>query len=197
MRERPVDDPPGTRVKGASLIARLEYLTDKGGAALRDRVLERLSPADRKILSSRPLPSSLFPLELNARLDEAIAQALNPAHPAAVYRDLGRASAQKNLHKFHAIFLQGRDPHDLLAGFPAVRGTYYSDGSASYQKTGDNAGTFRVLGAKSHSLPDCESTAGYFERAIELLGGKEARVELFRCRGRGDLACEFRCGWRA
>ncbi len=71
----------------------------------------------------------------------------------------------------------------------------YSDGNASYERTGSSAGTFRVAGAQSHSLPDCESTAGYFERAIELLGGREARVELVRCRSRGDDRCEFECRW--
>ena len=186
----------GTRIKGASLLARLQYLAERGGDALREAVFERLPPPDRRILQNRPLPSSLFPLELNARLDEAIAQVVDPAHRVAVYRELGRASAQQNLHKFHGIFLQGRGPHDLLSGFPAVRATYYSDGAASYEKTGDSSGVFRVAGARSHSLPDCESTAGYFERAIELLGGREAKVELGRCRTRGDERCEFRCEWR-
>lgn len=186
----------GTRIKGASLIARLEYVTERGGVELLRQVLDRLSAADRKILERRPLPSSLFPVELNARLDEAIAQSLNPANPIAVYRELGRVSAQKNLHKFHAIFLQGRGPHDLLSAFPAVRATYYSDGNASYERTGDSSGIFRVAGARSHSRPDCESTAGYFERAIELMGGKDGKVELSRCRDRGDGLCEFRCQWR-
>lgn len=185
----------GTRVKAASLLARLECLVDKGGQALRDRVLESLSENDRRVLANRPLPSTLLPLDLNTRLDEAIAALLNPSDPVAVFRELGRASAEKNLHRFHAIFLQGRDPHDLLAGFPAVRATYYSDGEASYEKTGDNGGVFRVKGARSHSRPDCESTAGYFERAIELLGGKRPQVELSRCRYHGDALCEFRCRW--
>jgi uncharacterized protein (TIGR02265 family) len=185
----------GTRVKGASLIARLEHLVARGGTALRDRVLERLSAEDRKLLADRPLPSTLLPLELNARLDDAIASVLNPVDPVAVFRELGRASAETNLHRFHAIFLRGRDPHDLLAAFPAVRGTYYSDGEASYAKTGERTGVFRVKAARSHSQPDCESTAGYFARAIELLGGKQARVDLVLCRYRGDAYCEFRCSW--
>jgi uncharacterized protein (TIGR02265 family) len=189
-------DASGTRVKGASLLARLEYVDERGGPELRARVLELLPAADRKTLEGRPLPSSLFPLELNARLDEAIARCLDPRNPAAVYRQLGRASAERNLRKLHAIFLAGRGPHDLLSAFPAVRATYYSDGKASYEKAADAAGTLRVAGARSHSEPDCESTAGYFERAIELVGGKDAVVELSRCVGRGDAACEFRCRWR-
>lgn len=158
-------------------------------------VLERLPSEDRRILENRPLPASLFPLELNARLDEAIAEVLDPSHRVDVYRELGRASAQQNLTTLHGIFLQGRGPHDLLSGFPAVRATYYSDGEASYEKTGERSGVFRVAGARSHSLPDCESTAGYFERAIELLGAAEVKVLLERCRGRGDARCEFRCTW--
>jgi uncharacterized protein (TIGR02265 family) len=189
--ERPV-----TRIKGASLLARLEYVTEKGGPQLLARVLARLPEADRKVLEGKPLPASFFPLELNERLDVAIAHAVNPLDPTGVYRELGRASAQKNLQTFHQIFLRGHSAHSLLEGFPAVRATYYSDGTASYDRTGDTSGVLRVKGASSHSLPDCESTAGYFERAIELVGARDARVELARCRGRGDALCEFRCGWR-
>ena len=32
-------------------------------------------------------------------------------------------------------------------------------------------GVLRVAEATSHTLADCESTAGYFERALELVGG--------------------------
>ncbi len=190
------DDRPGTRIKGASLLARLDYVTEKGGMPLLDRVLATLPAADRKILAENPLPSSFFPLDLNQRLDEAIARAVNPLDPLGVYRELGRASAQKNLQKFHQIFLRGHSAHALLEGFPAVRATYYSDGTASYDRTSDTSGVLRVKGASSHSPPDCESTAGYFERAIALVGAKDARVELAHCRGRGDTLCEFRCGWR-
>lgn len=159
-------------------------------------MLGSLFENDRERLENRPLPGSLFPLELNARVDEAIARSLQPLDPLRVFRDLGRASAEKNLHKFHAVFLQGQGPHDLLAGFPAVRATYYSDGEASYERNGDAEGTFCVAGAASHSTPDCEITAGYFERAIELMGGAEVTVELLRCRDRGDAVCEFHCRWR-
>lgn len=190
------DERPGTRIKGASLLARLEYVTERGGPELLERVLARLAAADRKLLEDRPLPGSFFPLALNERLDEAIAHAVNPLDLVGVYRELGRASANKNLQKFHAIFLRGQNPHAVLEGFPAVRGTYYSDGTASYDRTSDTSGILRVKGASSHSLPDCESTAGYFERAIELVGAKQAKVELARCRGCGDALCEFRCGWR-
>jgi predicted hydrocarbon binding protein len=77
-----------------------------------------------------------------------------------------------------------------------VRATYYSDGEASCERTGDSAAVLRVAGARSHSQADCESTAGYFERGIELLGGQDPVIELSRCRGRGDELCEFRCRWR-
>jgi hypothetical protein len=190
------DENDVTRIKGASLLARLEYVMEKGGPELRTRVLQKLAPAERTLLDGRLLPSSFVPLELNQRLDEAIAAAINPLDPRGVYRELGRASAHKNLQKFHRIFVRDKTAHALLEGFPAVRGTYYSDGTASYERTGATAGVLRVKGAHSHSLPDCESTAGYFERALELVGGRDVVVELARCRSRGDALCELRCSWR-
>lgn len=190
------DDRSVTRIKGASLLARLEFVSERGGPELLARVFAGLDAADRRVLEGNPLPSSFFPLALNERLDEAIARALGAADPVPVYRELGRASAQKNLQKLHQAFLRGHSPHALLDGFPAVRATYYSDGAASYEPTGETSGVLRVTGASSHSRPDCESTAGYFERALELAGGQGARVALARCRGRGDGLCEFRCEWR-
>jgi uncharacterized protein (TIGR02265 family) len=185
-----------TTIKGASLLARLDYVRERGGTLLLERVLERLAPEDRRTLDGNLLPSSRFPLALNSRLDEAIARALDAQNPVAVYRDLGRWSAEKNLKTMHAVYLKGSEPHQILERFPSVRATYYSDGTATYERTGPTRGVLRVSGASSHSLADCESTAGYFARAIELLGGDEVRVELVRCRSHGHALCELHCSWR-
>lgn len=185
-----------THIKGASLLARLEFVKERGGPDLMRRVLARLSPPDRALVEGRILAASFFPLDLNQRLDEAIAHAVNPLDPSGVYRELGRASAEKNLAKIHQIFLREKTPHAVLEGFPAVRATYYTDGAAHYARTGETSGSLSVEGASYHSQADCESTAGYFERALELAGAKDVKVTLALCRGRGDRRCELACVWR-
>ncbi len=186
----------GTLIKGASIKARIEHLREHHGPDVLASVLALTPEADRVCLEGRILASTQYPLALNARLDEAVAQVLNPEDPTRVYRQLGRASAKKNLRTFHRIFLRGQGPHDILRDFRSVRSTYYSDGDASYEPTSDTDGVFRVVGAASHALSDCESTAGYFEQAIELMGGSAVTVVLRRCRDHDHPHCEFVCEWR-
>jgi len=185
----------GTKVKGASINARLEYVEESHGSRVLEQVLAILETKDKEQLGARILPSTMYPLELNGRLDAAIARVIQPANPVAVYRSLGRASAEKNLNSVHSIFLRSRGPHGILEHFPSVRRTYYSDGEATYEKIDDEKGVFRVRNAASHTLADCESTAGYFERAIELVGGTNVSVVLQQCRSRGNASCEFHCRW--
>ena len=185
-----------TLIKGASINARLAYVREKHGARVLESILAHVNEEDRAQLGNRILPSTQYPLALNARLDEAIAHVLDPSHPEKVFRALGRYSADTNLSSFHRIFLRGQGPHDVLRDFPSVRGTYYSDGTALYEETGDTSARFQVSGASSHSLADCESTAGYFEKAIELMGGTRVSVTLAQCRHHGDAHCEFVCQWR-
>lgn len=185
-----------TMVKGASILARIEHIQKTHGDDILAAVLATMAPADRAILEARVLPATPYPLTLNGRLDEAIAQVLDPIHPHAVFHELGRASAERNLTSVHRIFTRGTAPHDLLENFPSVRRTYYSDGEASYERTDEHHGVLHVVGASSHTSPDCLSTAGYFERGIELLGGKGASVMVQCRRDAGHRECVFTCSWQ-
>src|SRR5262245_11513725 len=103
----------GTHIKGTSLIARIHYLEEEKGAEVKRRVLDSLSAADREQLSRLLLPVREYPLELNARLDDAIARVIAPGEPVErVYRQLGRVSAERNVRDFHAGFSVG-DPHEV------------------------------------------------------------------------------------
>jgi hypothetical protein len=42
---------------------------------------------------------------------------------------------------------------------------------------------------------DCLTVVAWHERAIELSGGRNARVVETKCRSRGDSVCEYRCSW--
>ncbi len=186
----------GTLIKGASIRARLKFLEREYGSDQLDLILVSLSEEDQSTIRIGVLPSTWYPLELSGRLDEAVAQVLSPDAPSRIFRLLGKASAENNLQSFHRIFLRGQGPHDVLESFPSVRRTYYSDGSAAYTPDGEQSGTLCVSGASSHTRSDCESTAAYFEKAIELMGGRSARTELKRCRDFGDASCEFHCQWQ-
>ncbi|MEL7305908.1 MAG: DUF2378 family protein [Myxococcota bacterium] len=186
----------GTRIKGASLLARLEW-TERKQPGAKQRVLAEIQSADRHVLGGLVMTMGWYSLELCARLDAAIAKVLAPDEPPEkIYRLLGHASAADNLSGAHRLFLRDGTPHGVLSRFPQVRAQYYTDGVATYEYIAPDHARIVVEGAASVTAADCTSTAGYFEEALELSGARDARVEHHECLLNGGARCTFECRWR-
>ncbi|WNG59711.1 TIGR02265 family protein [Archangium gephyra] len=188
-------DSTAARIKGSVLITRLNLLMKQGGTGRVQQVLQRLSPADRKILEGVIMPIGWYPLELNLRLDAAIADALSPRDRNKAFVEMGRASAEENLNGPHHVFIRKGDPHFLLSHAPEIYRLYYAVGSRTYEKAGPRSAVLRTLGAESVTEADCLTIVGWYERAIEMSGGREVRVEQKKCRARGGVYCEYHCAW--
>lgn len=188
-------DSTAARIKGSVLITRLNLLMKQGGTGRVQQVLQRLSPADRKVLEGVIMPIGWYPLELNLRLDAAIADALSPRDRNKAFVEMGRASAEENLNGPHHVFIRKGDPHFLLSHAPEIYRLYYAVGSRTYEKAGPRSAVLRTLGAESVTEADCLTIVGWYERAIEMSGGREVRVEQKKCRARGGVYCEYHCSW--
>ncbi|ATB37081.1 hypothetical protein CYFUS_002502 [Cystobacter fuscus] len=182
------------RIKGSVLISRLNLLARQPGTK-RLEVLQRLPLADRKVLDGVILPIGWYPMELNLRLDAAIAAVLSPRDRTKAFVDMGRASAEENLKGPHHVFLRQGDPHFLLSHAQEIYRLYYAVGLRSYERTGPNSGALRTLGAESVTEADCLTIIGWYQRAIELSGGSDVRVDHTKCRARGNDCCEYLCAW--
>ncbi|WPB80295.1 TIGR02265 family protein [Archangium violaceum] len=188
-------DSTAARIKGSVLITRLNLLMKQGGTGRVQQVLQRLSPADRKVLEGVIMPIGWYPLELNLRLDAAIADALSPRDRSKAFVEMGRASAEENLNGPHHVFIRKGDPHFLLSHAPEIYRLYYAVGSRTYEKAGPRNAVLRTVGAESVTEADCLTIIGWYERAIEMSGGREVRVEHKKCRARGSGYCEYLCSW--
>ncbi|MBJ6763066.1 TIGR02265 family protein [Myxococcaceae bacterium JPH2] len=186
----------GSRIKGGVLVSRLNMLRQLGGQARVDEVLRRLPPEDQAILRTLLVPAAWYPLSLNLRLDATIAEVVSPEDTPRAFVDMGRASAEENLHGAHQVFLRPGDPHFLLSQAPRIYRFYYAVGSREYEKTGPNSAVLRTLGAESVTATDCLTVVGWHERAIELSGGRDVRVAHPVCRALGAAHCEYTCAWR-
>ena len=185
----------GSRIKGHILLARLQYVRDTAGEAQLAKVLASLSAEDRAVLGGMLLPVTWYPLELNLRLDAAIATVLSPGDKSKVFLEMGRASAEQNLKGVHRPYLREGDPHFLLSAAPSIYAAYYAAGRRTYEKAGDRAAVLRTFDAETVSATDCLTVVGWHQRAIELCGGREVKVEETQCRARGAPHCEYRCEW--
>jgi uncharacterized protein (TIGR02265 family) len=189
----PISPPLGARTKASVLLARLAFIRQAG---VTDQVLARLRPDDAKVLRGTILPIAWYPLELNVRLDRAIADILSPDDPERVFRQMGRASADTNLAGPHRNFLRPGDPHALLANSPSILHVYYDQGQRTYERTGERSAVLRTYGVEGLMRTECLTNCGWHERAIELCGGREARVVEGTCSGEGAECCEYLCSWR-
>ena len=183
------------RIKGSVLISRLNLLRQHGGQELCDRVLSRLTPQDQATLKGMLLPITWYPLELNNRLDQAIAEVLNPEDRKRAFMQMGRASAEENLRGSHRVFLRPGEPHFLLSQSPQIYRFYYAVGHCTYERASDGSAVLRIFNAETVTEADCLTVMGWHERAAELAGGKLVQVTHPACRARGAEHCEYHVRW--
>jgi uncharacterized protein (TIGR02265 family) len=183
------------QVGGNTILARRKFVIDGGGEALWERVLARLPEEDAKQLRRTLLVTASWPLELNLRLDQAIAEVLYPGDPQRAFREMGRASADVNLKGSQRAFLKEGDPHHLLSFAETIYAYYYGEGRRTYEKTGPNTATLVTYDAPPATPGDCLTVVAWHERAIELSGGKRPKVLETKYRSRGDRVCEYHCSW--
>jgi uncharacterized protein (TIGR02265 family) len=185
----------GSRIKGAVLIARLDFIRNRGGEQGLKQVLARLPEADRQVLGGMLVRVGWYPLDLHLRLDGAIADALSPGNPSEIFLEMGRASAETNLNGPQAPFVKKGDPHYLLRNAPQVYSAYHDTGRRTYEQAGERAAILRTFDAEIVDARDCLTTLGWIERAVEISGARAPKATETRCRARGDLHCEVHVAW--
>jgi uncharacterized protein (TIGR02265 family) len=181
------------RVKGATINARLRWLRERNPAAL-ERALASLPPDDQTVLRGQVLHIGWYPLALKRRFDNAIAEVLAPDAKERAFREMGRASAEINLAGPHKAYVHEGDPQALLAQAPTIYRTGNELGRREYTKTGPTSATVRTYGTDP-TPGECHTALGWFERAIEVCGGKSVKVVETRCQSRGSDCCELTCEW--
>jgi uncharacterized protein (TIGR02265 family) len=182
------------KVKGGALLSRLGFVREERGEEGVQRVLARLSDADRSACSPI-LTGAWYPFELNQRLDDAIAAEMGMGDD--VFLVIGAKSASHNLTGAHRAMLSPGDPHGLLRRAPQIYQMYYDAGRRTYERLADHKAVLRTYDAPAYSRHDCLTVVGWHRKAIEMCGAKNARVTETKCRANGADFCEYVCEWDA
>jgi hypothetical protein len=181
-------------VKGSVLASRLAFVREQRSETAVARVLARLLPPDRTVLGGILLPFAWYPFATNERLDRAIADELGIGDE--IFLRLGAKSAEDNLTSAsQRHYMDDRNPQGLLKNTSAIYKVYYDTGHRDYEKLGAHAAVLRTHESHSYSPSDCLTVVGWYERAIQMCGGRNVKVIETRCRARGDEVCEYSCAW--
>jgi uncharacterized protein (TIGR02265 family) len=176
-------------------LARLNWVRQRGGEEAVRKVLARVPEWIREVLAGQILHVTFYPLEVNLRPDEAIADVLSPNDRERVFLQIGAASADINLAGPHKAYVHAGDPQALLSRAPVIYQAYYNTGHRSYERTSDTSAVLRTFDADLTTPADCLTVVGWHVRAIEICGGKNAKVVETICRHRGGERCEYVCTW--
>lgn len=182
------------RIKGFVLTSRINFVRERFGDDAWDKVVAALPREDAEKLGGVILPSSWFPVELEARLDDAVIRVIGGKSEEA-FRELGRQSAIQNLAKFQTAFLKGKTPQTFLEQTPSIYKIYYDAGSREYQPSGANAGTLITTGAENVTVGDCLTIIGWHEQALAMVGAKNVKITHPVCKARGGTVCRYEVSW--
>lgn len=182
-----------SNVKGSVLLSRLDFVRDHFGQDGLTSLLEALTDDDRRV-TARLLPAQWYPFVLGERIDDVIMNVLGRGDPGTFHR-LGVRSAEVNLAGVHAVFVHDGDPHGLLRRAPAIYKLYYDTGNRVYEKTGECSCRLTTHDSESYSRADCFTVIGWHQRAVELCGGTNVRIDHPDCRVAGARACRYDISW--
>jgi len=184
---------PGS-IKGTVLDARKQFVRERFGDEALDRILASMPAEDQRILRGVVVPVGWYPSTAFLHFDEAIIATIGGESEKA-FRELGRQSADHNLGKYQTAYVRGKTPQSFLAQAGRVYKTYYGVGSREYVPTGEKSGELVTRGAEDVTAGDCLTVMGWHERALEMVGAKEPRVEHPECRALGGEVCRYTVTW--
>jgi hypothetical protein len=180
-------------IKGSVLKARMTFLEQHGGKLRTERVLERMSEADRTSLKNLTYVR-WYPFDLGERLDAAIVHVLGHNDPA-FFLKLGEASADRNLATVHSNFLTQGDAHGFLQKAGVLYALYYDTGRREYTRVDDKTAYLTTYDSESFSAADCLTVVGWYRRALELCSVTKPKVEETECRAKGAPYCRYKVTW--
>jgi uncharacterized protein (TIGR02265 family) len=183
------------KTKGMILLARREFVETRWGAEGWEKVLERLSAEDQQVLRGLILAISWYPLELNIRLDQAIAAVHSPHDREQIFLEMGRASAEVNMLKLHPSYVKAGDPKHLLDNTGRIYESYYDSGYRTCEMLSETSAVLKTHEAQNVTSEDCLTVVGWYQKAIEICGGKDVKVRETKCRVDGAPYCEYLCEW--
>jgi uncharacterized protein (TIGR02265 family) len=172
-----VSKAPGSAptVKGTALRGYKNYLEKRLEPEVQARLLAALRPDVRALFAKDGLlVSSMYPIEQQHHFVEVFNRVMSP-DAEKHFHEMGREVASTDLTGIYRAFVWAASVPQTLAILTKVWPSYFSTGEARWKAEGRHRGTI-VITDRHHHPFHYPVVAGYIEIAIELAGGKGARV---------------------
>lgn len=180
--------------KGTIYTAAQLFTESRFGAAAVPRVLEALSPADRKLLNEIT-PVGWYPVEpvlaYHRKLDE-----LYGTGNYDVCFELGKFSAEWALNTILKFFLRFRSPSWIMERSGSLWSRYHDSGRWEVLNSPNLQLSARLHDFQVRDPVFCARFRGWLHRAVELTGGRDPDVREPACACNGEPYCEYNARWK-
>jgi hypothetical protein len=186
---------PEAQLKGSAYLSTLAFIDNHSGQGARERVLARLPPDDRTLLSSMLLPIAWYPLAPFPRLLRAMDLELGRGDFSLV-TERGRWAAVRDMTTVHKVLLKFVNTQWLIEKGMRLWPNFHTSGH--WQASPDGAFGARAvlsdLGVVDEAM--CATLKGWLLGLLGLTGARGADGKHVECRARGDASCAWQFTWR-
>lgn len=183
-------------VKGAPMIADLEYISKNHGQEGLDKVFAAMSPEDADVYQHRLLAGTWYTMEFRVALLKAIDKVFAHGRPDYFWA-LGAHQAEHNITKIYRTFSRVGGDKGTAKMAKVFWGLIYK---SSHVETRADKGLFEleVFEYPKIGTFNCHVVRGYIHRAMELTGSKKENVRSTEpvCLNRGGDHCKFVVKWK-
>ena len=182
-------------VRGSAIVARLRFIQMRYGEAALRAVVERFSPAHRRIVEAGVparmwVPFRLF-LELNVTVDQLLGRG-----DLAICYEMGRYAAEANVPRLYQGFYRFGNPRFTFRKALALWNWHFDSGKLLTSDEEDGITVLRIEDFDEPHRAHCMSTLGWLTKSTEMSGGKVEEATELACRTKGDPACQLVVQWR-
>lgn len=182
------------QIKGTALGSVQRYVLEQFTDADWRALLAALGPEERQRIEGGILASAWYPFALFIRMVQTAEAQLGPRVPR-LHHEMGRAAADYGLTTFHKLFYKVGSPQFIITRAAKVWRTYYTSGEMTVPVCEDGHAVVELVGFEEPARELCERLPGFFERTVELSGGRAVRLVHETCVHRGGKSCRFESWW--
>jgi hypothetical protein len=186
---------PDAQLKGSAYLSTLAFIESQFGTAAKDRVLNRLGPEDRQMLTGMVLPIQWYPLAPFPRLLRAMEAELGRGDLSLV-TERGTWAAVQDMRTVHKVLLKFVTPQWVIEKGQKLWPNFHTSGRWEAKREGDKGAraTLHELGVVDDAM--CATLKGWILGLLQLAGVKRATVEHSQCRARGAESCVYDVSWK-
>lgn len=183
------------KVKGSAVTTLPLFIKETFGEEAFQKWLEALSPEAKDTYSVPILTTNWYPLKtILSEPTQKICELFYNGNIKGAWES-GRFSAEHGLRGVYKVFIKFGSVHFLIKKASTILPSYYEPSSIEVIEFGDKKSIVHITKFEDADKTIDQRIGGWMERALEISGCKNVKVDITKSITKGDPITEFKLAW--